>query len=175
MWSNSSIRDVLEKGFDQTQQCGKKIATNPGEELKKINQLLKETLDRSSVVVEGIKQYGSSNTNFSVESVKEFATPSINTDLKNLDIASVTLKELENLLSEHNKNRNVSLRIDKEPKETKSEDKPESKVIKEISTENPIAPASKPKSNGLTRPTLKPSEKSILEEEKRVQSVLSFI
>ena len=93
MWSNSSIRDILEQGCSQTQQCGKKIATNPGEELQQIGKILRETLDRSSVVVEGIKQYGTSNTNFSVESVKEFATPSKITDLKNLDIASITLGE----------------------------------------------------------------------------------
>lgn len=168
----------MEQGCAQTQQCGKKIASNPGEELQQIGKMLRETLDRSSVVVEGIKQYGTSNTNFSVEAVKEFATPSKITDLKNLDIASITLTELENLLSAHNKNRNVSLRIDQEPKNLKSLKKsPKIESTIEPSTIDPVVPiAAKPiPIYSSISPSFKPTEKTLLDDEKKVQSVLSFI
>lgn len=132
--------------------------------------MLRESLDRSSVVVEGIKQYGTANTNFSVESVKEFATPSKITDLKNLDIASITLKELENLLSEHNKNRMVSLRVEQES----SKPKKSSKKIENIVEPTPINPVSILSVSPIN-PSFKPTEKAILDDEKKVQNVLSFI
>lgn len=133
-------------------------------------------MDRSSVVVEGIKQYGTANTNFSVESVKEFATPSKITDLKNLDIASITLKELENLLSEHNKNRMVSLRVEQESSKPKKSSKKTENIV-EPTPMNPVVPlAAKPiLSVSPINPSFKPTEKAILDDEKKVQNVLSFI
>jgi hypothetical protein len=193
IWSNSSIRDVLEQNVAQTQNCTKKVLTNPLDELKQISKIIQETIDRSSAVLEGVRHY---NTGGSVSSGASFAeaeseTSSIKTDLKNLDIASITLKELENLLSEHSKNREVSLRIgdkNKKEPEPRVEDvvkEKEPPVIEKSATaplekvETTSAPTSETKPP-IPKPEEIPaikraSEKDFSEDEKSVKNMLNFI
>lgn len=117
LWSHSSIRDILEKNVAHTQQCGKKVFENPTKELENIGNVLKETLERSSLVAEGIRKYAKSDQHFPnaesqlTSNSKPFSFSAIK-GIENLDIASITLKELENLLAEHNKIREVNLRRD---------------------------------------------------------------
>lgn len=193
IWANSSIKDIIEQNISQTSQCGKQIMSNPGEELKKISGAIQETLDRSSVVVEGLKHYSSmgaaqkSSTTSETVNVNVSKSSSGGADLKNLDIAQITLKELENLLSERNKNRTVSLRIDPKIDPTKTV-KPEIKssqvepnldpvelqIQKPLVAETSSQPESSPSAAGVEK-TKRANETSFLKDEKSVKSVMDFI
>lgn len=178
LWSHSSVRDAIEKSANETSELGKKVVANPAQELQNVGNLLKETLERSSVVVEGIRQYTASGrtshpmANIEVENGRK--TYSTIKNIKNLDIASITLKELENLLAEHNKFREVNLRLD-------DNFKPKSPLKKaEIEIESvKVEPMAKVESVKITRsappkPKVEPST-SIVNDEKQVESVMKFI
>ncbi|XP_053695415.1 atypical kinase COQ8B, mitochondrial [Sabethes cyaneus] len=148
LWANSSMRELLEQQLQQGENTVKKVLQNPEQELAKAGELLKETLERTAVVAEGIKQLTAiSVPQFTTTPGKSFTfgnqsaatgtadgganpkdTPS---DIGNLDISQITLKELEAILSEHNKNRqvNLSFKSDKrKPLEsTSSSDRPNAK------------------------------------------------
>lgn len=175
LWSHSSVREAIEKSANEASESGKKVIANPGQELQNVGNILKETLQRSSVVVEGIKQYtASGRTSHPIGDIevtngnKSYSTIK---NIKNLDIASITLKELENLLSEHNKIRDVNLRLDDSFK-SKSK-KPEIKLkpkIESVKLEKKVesAPPAPPK------PKIEPTP-SIANDEKQVESVMKFI
>lgn len=161
LWSHSSVRDAIEKSTSQTSECGKKVITNPSQELQKVGKILQETFARSSVVVEGIRQYsagGKSSSNLRNESGASSDAKSYSPSIRNLDIASITLKELENLLAEHNKMRDVNVK----PKEVKKVEKESVKDKEEVK----VAPTPKPR----IEPTA-----SIANAEKQVESVMKFI
>ena len=110
--SHSSVVEVLEKGAKQSQEFGKQIIDNPSLEVEKLNKIMKEAFERTSVVAEGIKYYKNSAISPPVtvevsDGQKSFTRIK---DLGNLDIASITLKELESLLQEHSKHREATLK-----------------------------------------------------------------
>jgi aarF domain-containing kinase len=164
LWSHSSVRDAIEKSTSQSSGCSKNVITNPGQELQKVGKILQETFARSSVVVEGIRQYSAggrpsmgSLSNAEVLDDNKPYSPS----LKNLDIASITLKELENLLAEHNKMRDVDVK----PKKVK-------KVVEQVKVTKP-PPVQEVKFTP-PKPIVEPTA-SIANDEKQVESVMKFI
>lgn len=169
LWSHSSVRDAIEKSATQTSECGKKVITNPAQELKNVGNILKESFERSSVVVEGIKQYTASGRTThpigEIESANGTKSYSTIKNIQNLDIASITLQELENLLSEHNKMREVKLRLGDDFKAKSKKAKPEKKP-EPVETPPPRPAPPKPK--------VAPTE-SISHDEKQVESVMKFI
>lgn len=173
LWSHSSVRELVEKGADQTIESSKRVISNPGQELQNVGNMLKETLERTSVVVEGVRQYATSNRSTQAMSEAYFSirddSKSYSTikNIPNLDIASITLRELENLLAEHNKLREVNLRMDPVPQKQK---KVEVKFVKasEPAKESPKAKPVAPK------PKVEQPE-SIAEDEQQVASVMKFI
>jgi aarF domain-containing kinase len=177
LWSHSSVREAAEKSAMQTSECGKKFMSNPSQELQNVGNMLKETLERSSVVVEGIRQYTASGRSSypvgEMEITSDTKSYSSVKNIKNLDIASITLKELENLLAEHNKMRQVSLRLDENVKPvSKSPKKAEIKIEAIVSP--PVAaptPAPTPKP---PKPKIEPTS-NIVNDEKQVESMLKFI
>ncbi len=168
IWSHSSVRDAFENGVKQTSECSKKLMNNPSQEFQNLNHFLKESAERSSVVVEGLRQYMSSGKSSSpvgaIEVSKDSSTKSYSTikNIQNLDIASITLKELENLLAEHNKIREVNLKIDDESKKTKKKKK--EKILK---AEGEEATKIQP-SNTVPTP-------EVVKDEKQVESMMKFI
>ncbi|XP_059223569.1 atypical kinase COQ8B, mitochondrial [Stomoxys calcitrans] len=136
LWSNSSIRELLEENIRLSSEYLKSTGQNPSEELKKIQQFLQETKERSCVVAEGLRQltaakisnefkmsqmptaFGTGGvqggdaaamqqadqqptTNFARET-SQTSTPFAKggkVDAANLDISSITLKEMEEILS----------------------------------------------------------------------------
>jgi aarF domain-containing kinase len=112
LWANSSIRELLEQNSKSSEECLKKILNNPSQELEGFGKSVVETLQRTSVVVEGVKQYATSSPSGNGVVTNTEMTGEKKLDMANLDIASITLKELEGLLSEHNKNRKVNLKIE---------------------------------------------------------------
>lgn len=175
LWSHSSVRDAIEKSATPTIECGNKMIKNPAEELQKVGNLLKETLERSSVVVEGIKQFSASKRASSayfddIEISQGTKSYSSIKHIPNLDIASITLKELENLLSEHSKLRDVSLRIDSA---NTSKAKPQEKLV--VKAEPLVF---QPETQKPVRKPPQPDEeqmKNITNDEKKVESVMKFI
>ncbi|CAO1403060.1 unnamed protein product [Diamesa serratosioi] len=110
--SHSSVVEVLEKGAKQSQEFGKQIIDNPSQEVEKLNKIIKEAFERTSVVAEGIKYYKNSAISPPVtmeisDGQKSFTRIK---DIGNLDIASITLNELESLLQEHSKHREATLK-----------------------------------------------------------------
>ncbi|CAD7086604.1 unnamed protein product [Hermetia illucens] len=117
LWANSSFKEVVESNLESTKKCVNQVASNPGKEFENLLNLVKESYERTSVVVEGVKQLSNAKLRTSdnrgeVKAPPEQEPPSPGSlDPSNLDISSITLKELEQLLSQHNKNRKVSLRL----------------------------------------------------------------
>lgn len=107
VWSNSTVRDVLRTNCDSAKQFTNKLTANPGKEWEHVANTLKETVERSTVVAESIRQYAvvrpgtataaAQKANF--EKSKE-GSPEKTGLLGNLDISSITLKELEQYLSQ---------------------------------------------------------------------------
>ena len=167
LWSHSSVREAIEKSSSGSSDCGKKVITNPGEELQRVGKILQETFARSSVVFEGIRQY-SSNGKSSINSINNAEvlndSKSFSSSIRNLDIASITLKELENLLAEHNKMRDVVVK----PKEVKKVENQKTEEVKfkrvqEVEKqETPLKPRVEPLP-------------SVAKDEAQVQSVMKFI
>ncbi|XP_055854245.1 atypical kinase COQ8B, mitochondrial isoform X2 [Episyrphus balteatus] len=172
LWSNSSIRELIEGNLDLSRKYLEKVATNPAEELKSLQSLLKETQERTCVVAEGVKQLNKiqlpQQMNESILKMSQNSSqgqgpepnPTKNpqqfaTDAANLDISSITLKELEKILSKRSKDREVSLRL----ATTKVVSEPPQPMVAE---EKPTVP--------------KPSvSKSMTDDEKFVGNVLNII
>ncbi|XP_017480708.1 PREDICTED: aarF domain-containing protein kinase 4 [Rhagoletis zephyria] len=151
-WSQSSIRELLQGNFQQSANYLQQVGTQPTEELKKLQQLLQETSERTCVVIEGLRQLslskvpnelrmtqqtlqramsdvigdaGIGKTAGEGGAVKPSGTVNFSSsnagaanagktgsplDATQLDISSITLQELEEILSKRNKNRDISLR-----------------------------------------------------------------
>jgi hypothetical protein len=118
--------------------------------------------------VEGIRQFAASaRSSNAVGNFENFSETKSSSTIKNLDIASITLKELENLLAEHNKMREVNLRLDEKPKlkkPKKVEMKPEPAVV-EVKVDPVPVPA---------KIKVEPAP-NITKDEKQVESVMNFI
>lgn len=143
LWSNSSIRELLEQNIQEGTEYLKSTGQNPTEELRKLQKFIEESRGRTCAVAEGVKQLAgvklsqdfkmnqnpfgsvvnaSSNAeNQSIHKDKHLQRESSSTnsgsvnmqaniDAANLDISSITLKELEDILSKRHKDREISLR-----------------------------------------------------------------
>lgn len=190
--SHSSVVEVLEKGAKQSQEFGKQVIDNPSQEIEKLNKIMKEAFERTSVVADGIKYYKNSTISPPVtmeisDGQKSFTRIQ---DLGSLDIASITLKELENLLQEHSKHREATLKPQEfsTPKwlskktiqrqksiPTVSEVAAETKVV----TEEPVKvvkvePISVPIKTKPSTPKAEPTA-SVTNDENNIKNMLSFI
>lgn len=143
LWANSSVRELLEEQLRQGEDTVKQILQNPSQELEKAGGLLKETMERTAVVAEGLRQLaamsmpkvdigprsgplGSASTGGGSQVHHQHDSNSMGkagSDIGNLDISQITLKELEAILSEHSKNRQIKLSLEgskqKQPSEPK--------------------------------------------------------
>lgn len=100
IWLNSSVKELFEIKLANVKNCGDKIAKNPTKELNDFMNDVRETAQRVSVVAEGVKQYSRSS---SVAQKQDEQTVKVKTDLVDgLDVASITLKELQKILSQRN-------------------------------------------------------------------------
>ncbi|EDW36569.1 GL22961 [Drosophila persimilis] len=126
LWSNSSVRELLAENVSQTRQTVRQVGQQPADELKKVQQVLLETTERSYVVVKGICSLletklsmmpqlpgvasGRSQERRPPTADQTPTSAQSDLDAANLDISSITLEEFEDILSKRNKNRQVSLR-----------------------------------------------------------------
>lgn len=103
LWANSSVRDVINSNCEQAKQFTSKITSNPSTEFENVANALKETVERSGVVVESLYRYGVSQST-TIQKINEITNkPKEAVDnvskLGQLDISAITLKELEQYLS----------------------------------------------------------------------------
>lgn len=103
LWSNSSVRDVIEGNCERAKQFVDMITKNPSKEFEHVTFILNETVDRSSLVAESLYRYGLSQS-VTLEKLNEmFKKPKevmdTVTNAGQLDISAITLKELEQYLS----------------------------------------------------------------------------
>ncbi|XP_018796940.1 PREDICTED: aarF domain-containing protein kinase 4 [Bactrocera latifrons] len=143
-WNQSSARELLQGNLQQSANYIQKVGEQPAEEFKRLQQLLRETSERTCVVIEGLRQLGvakqpcdlrmsqqklqrAMSDAFDGSNVGDKQQPSSlkpNTsasnrdnnkaagqlDAEHLDISSITLNELQDILSKRNKDRHISLR-----------------------------------------------------------------
>ncbi|XP_052890867.1 atypical kinase COQ8B, mitochondrial [Anopheles moucheti] len=126
LWANSSVREALEQQLATGEQSVKQVLNNPTKELEKAGGVLRETIERTAIVAEGLRQLTAaampkvgplSPDAFLSQRVYAPGTGSASAteqpgDIASLDISKITLKELETILSEHNKNREIKLSLD---------------------------------------------------------------
>lgn len=164
LWTNSSVRAVLEKNLASVQSCKDKIIKEPGKEFENVGSLVKEAFERGSVVTEGLRHYvkpvayvmesvspsmsSRSETMADVKAaVNNAASQDEKIDLSELDVSSITLKELETILSEV-KQKKVRLRYDDKKRKDKKREE-EAAATEEKEKQEPTKPVnfeSKPES-----------------------------
>lgn len=155
LWANSSVRDVISSNCEYAKRFTDRITTNPNKEFENVANALKETVERSGVVAESLYRFGVSQST-TLQKINEISTKPkevVNTvtNAGHLDISAITLKELEQYLSNQYNN--------KDSQEFREN-------IKEIQNE-PIDFSAQPSS------TVDP--KHLLNDEKYVKEWMQFI
>lgn len=105
--SNSSVRDVISNNCTQAKQFTDQITKNPSKEMENVSYVLKETVERTALVVESLCKYGVSQSDIAQKvsqkmtdlSTKTAETVKSTTNSEGFDISAITLKELEQYLS----------------------------------------------------------------------------
>lgn len=103
LWMNSSVRDIIANNSEQAKQFTDKIIQNPNKQFQDVANLLKETVERSSVAAESVYRFGVSQST-TLQKINEISSKPqevVNTitNAGQLDISAITLKELEQYLS----------------------------------------------------------------------------
>lgn len=167
LWANSNFRQLLGSSAEELQKRAEKVLKEPGKELESFGGVVKEALDRSTVVTQGIKQFvaatplGKSDTTTAQSEDTSRSSGGSGAvsgdqkiDLSDLDVSSVTLRELEEILSEV-KQKKVRLRFDdkkrKEREREKKESQQETPLTKEVKFTPPIAPVLQPQQQVETK------------------------
>lgn len=101
--ANSSIREIINSNCEQAKQFTNRITTNPNKEFEVVANTLKETVERSSVVAESLYRFGVSQSN-TLQRINELSNKPKEVvekvaNVGHLDISAITLKELEQYLS----------------------------------------------------------------------------
>ncbi|XP_035902360.1 atypical kinase COQ8B, mitochondrial [Anopheles stephensi] len=189
LWANSSVREVLEQQLSTREQSVKQVLNNPTKELEKAGGMLRETIERTAVVAEGLRQLTVaampkvgplSPEAFLNQRVQPSGTVSSTTtdgqpgDIASLDISKITLKELESILSEHSKNREIKLSLDNGKQSTVKAAEPA------IATETPAAPqhTTTPQTNLPPEPARKEPirpTKAFTRDEQQIEKMLHFV
>lgn len=106
LWSNSSVREIISNNCENARTYTSQLAQNPGKEFENVAHILKETVERTSVVAESVRQYAASvkqpinvnNAQNVAETTKE--TRESGSIIGGIDISAITLKELEQYLGQ---------------------------------------------------------------------------
>lgn len=101
--ANSSVRDIIASNCEHAKNFTNRITTNPNKEFENVANALKETVERTSVVAESVYRFGVSQSP-TLQKINEISNKPkevVNsvTSAGHLDISAITLKELEQYLS----------------------------------------------------------------------------
>ncbi|XP_050068968.1 atypical kinase COQ8B, mitochondrial [Anopheles maculipalpis] len=189
LWANSSVREVLEQQLSTGEQSVKQVLNNPTKELEKAGGMLRETIERTAVVAEGLRQLTvaampkvgplspEAFLNQRVPAsgaVSATATDGPQGDIASLDISKITLKELESILSEHSKNREIKLSLDNNKPSTAKAAEPI------MATAAPAAPQHTTTSQTTLPPEparteLARSTKAFTRDEQQIEKMMHFV
>lgn len=119
LWRNSSVRLAAANNLHDIKQCADKFRAHPKEELTSIIDSVTETAERIGTVAEGLRQFSvaaianAKPTKATVQSDGPTTDSSTNIDAvpPGFDVASITLNELQQILS--TRNNSVRLQVDK--------------------------------------------------------------
>lgn len=153
LWANSSVRDIIGANCEQAKQLTDMITKNPSKEFEHVAHILKETVDRSSLVAESLYRYGLSQS-VTLEKLNEISKKpkEVMDTVANagqLDISAITLNELELYLS------NQTIRKDSD----------------EVNSNNVQTPSSEPNSELQSNDV----PKQMLNDEKYIKEWIQFI
>ncbi|XP_049538342.1 atypical kinase COQ8B, mitochondrial [Anopheles darlingi] len=186
VWANSSVRELLEQQLNAGEQTIKQVLNNPAKEMEKAGGMLRETLERTGVVAEGLRQLTvaalpkvaplSADTllpprvpTASGGSDGVAAAPEKQGDIASLDISQITLKELESILSEHSKNREIRLGTKR------------TSAMQTEAAATPQVPEESPKQETEIPQTTVPKErppiisKAVTQDEKQIEKMMQFV
>lgn len=106
VWANSAIRELLQDSAAASRSFGQ----NPQNEIQHLLNNVRETGERFGVVAEGIRQYAAatiSDQSLATDAMAKLTGAAATTAGGNtngaVDISSITLKELESILSQRNR------------------------------------------------------------------------
>lgn len=107
LWANSSFRDIILNNCVHSKGLAERLNKNPGEEIENIRQLVNEFVERTAVTTDSLYKFGISRSDIAAkfsEKVTEISGKSAKTTAEatsneSFDISSITLKELEQYLS----------------------------------------------------------------------------
>ncbi|XP_052863610.1 atypical kinase COQ8B, mitochondrial [Anopheles cruzii] len=193
VWANSSVRELIEQQMVAGEQTIKQVLDNPSKEMEKAGGVLRETIERTAVVAEGLRQLtvaalpkvGPLSADGILKqrthaSTGDGALPSSEGagDIGSLDISKITLKELESILSEHSKNREVRLSLEN-TKRTASQQTAEAAPATTVHNNESQAQPTESLQNVLPKPaeterSSTPS-KGLAQDEKQIKSMMQFV
>lgn len=124
LYANSSIRDVISNNCSQARQFTDRITTNPSKELENVSYVLKETVERTALVAESLYKFGVSQSDIAQKvsqkmteiSAKPTETVKSTLSAEGFDISAITLKELEQYLSNQNEKKSDESAQSADPK-----------------------------------------------------------
>lgn len=187
IWINSSLREVIEKNFKTGSEYMQTATGNPMAELKKLQEFIGETGERTYVVTEGLRQLVGTKVSQELRMRQMPDAPSEtkesgkvlnasdnislhrNVDAANLDISSITLEELEDILSKRHKDREISLRT------TATKSKQIINLQKPTETSNRSDQLVQVRNSEAVEAAKTPGDETLRADTKYVKNVLSFV
>lgn len=110
LWRNSSVRLAVANHYDQAKQRADEFRANPKDEITSIIDSVTETAERVSIVAEGLRQFSvaavtnAKKTKTAVQSnTAADSASTIDSVPSSFDVTSITLNELQEILSKRNK------------------------------------------------------------------------
>ncbi|XP_055382126.1 atypical kinase COQ8B, mitochondrial [Condylostylus longicornis] len=177
-WANSSAKEIIENNINLSKNLTEPWTSNPKGETKKVQGLIKEAAERTYVVTEGLRQLMNIkiNTNFNYNNsesavkgnnIKMNDQANIKNELpENIDVSSITLKELEQILAKHGRDRQINLRVNTQ----------QTKLVENRNTVEKTEPSYKTLNQTPQQINLqKPDANIFREDEKQVENIMSAI
>lgn len=182
LWANSNYRELLGSSAEELNKFTDKILKDPGKEFESFGGVVKEAIDRSSTVTQGIKQFVAATPLRKAETPTSSEKSGVNNatgsgghkiNLSDLDVSSVTLNELEDILSEI-KQKKVRLRFDeKKKKEREKQEATEANLA--TAESNPTATVKEVKFTPPVAPILKPQAEVVTKDVKHVKGIIDLV
>ncbi|XP_058062721.1 atypical kinase COQ8B, mitochondrial [Anopheles bellator] len=194
VWANSSVRELIEQQLVAGEQTIRQVLNNPSKEMEKAGGVLRETIERTAVVAEGLRQLTvaalpkvgplsadgilKQRAHASAGEGHPLSSSEGAGDIGSLDISKITLKELESILSEHSKNREVRLSLENTKRTASQQTAQAAPATTVPNIESPAqateSPKQVPQQPVETERPLTPS-KGLAEDEKQIKSMMQFV
>uniref|UniRef100_A0A182P641 ABC1 atypical kinase-like domain-containing protein n=1 Tax=Anopheles epiroticus TaxID=199890 RepID=A0A182P641_9DIPT len=188
LWANSSVREVLDQQLAQGEQHVKQVLNNPTKELERAGGVLRETIERTAIVAEGLRQLTVAampkvgplapdaflNQRNQSTGTASMAGTEPSEDIASLDISKITLKELESILSEHSKNREIKLGLDNGKRSTAKSVEPDAGTASAAAHTAAAPQTNLPPDTALPKEPVRET-KAFTRDEQQIEKMLHFV